>query len=239
MGKKYIQGKDGKFKGSVSDGRAVPQTVSVPSLPPSAAASATDAANPVSAAYERFQGVTKPSEASLEAWRYETGGAFLLVNNHVSDVSGSVTEIRDGVFEGTVDVKYLDRYATVASEEFTDPHEAETWTRTALADRTSAVYEFEQEWAHSPEAVTHATDLALKASPGWVEQVDRTFGVPTGWMRGAHRGATVQRLGPSGYLITVHDYTGPRDTEGSKYVERHLPDFDSAWGLARYLCAKR
>lgn len=244
MGKKYIKGRDGKFRGSVPDGLSVPQAVKEPPARPQGVGLANSHGEgpnggiAIAAAYENFKTATEARDFEIAQWRDDTGGAALFINNRVDDISGTVMESDAGDFTATVDMQYLDRSSTVAAKTFSRPTEAEDWVKERLASYANEISEFDSAYEEDAISLNDSVSRTLKASHSWVEQSDSTFGPPTGWMRGAVRGATVQRLGASGYLVSVHDYKNDADTEGSLYSSRHLPDFDSAWSFAKFLCAK-
>jgi len=242
MGKKYVKGRDGKFRGSVSDGKDIPRSLqTTPTLAKGLANSDGEGPNggiAIAAAYQNFKTATEARDFEVSQWRDDTGGAALFMNNHVDEVSGTVFETDAGSFRATVDMQYLDRSSTVASKDFSRPTEAEDWVKDRLATYANEITEFDSEYEEDAISINDRVTKKLKTAHGWVEQTDSTFGPPTGWMRGNIRGATVQRLGPSGYLVSVHDYKNDFDTEGELYLDRHMKDFDTAWSFARYLCAK-
>lgn len=238
MTKKYIKGKDGKFRGSVPDGKSVPTSLPQSFAPP---VSSTDPEkySALTDVYDKFKNAQEKRDFEIQAWRGDTGGASLYVNSKVDDISATVMESSDGKFTATVDVKYLDEHSCVDEKKFDSPVEAEQWAEEQLSRRTSAIKSFNESWEADAEQLRSNNEARVSGINGWVAQIDTSFGPPTGWMRAEQRGATVQRLGASGYLIRVHDYKNAYDQEGEMFLQKHLPDFDQAWELSRFLCSTR
>lgn len=244
MGKKYLKSKDGKFQGSVSDGKSVP-TSSAGKLPfkPTADNSPQQEYQRITDLYAAKMRDASGDEAArdiqVDAWRAETAGSSLFLNEHIDTVSGSVSETPEGRFLASVDVTYVDREATVDSQVFDNPYEAEAWVQNEVNTRANDLHDFQQAYSYDPAGVESMAEKLLYSSPDWHEEKHEVFGVPIGFMRAPARGATVQRLGESGYLVMVHDYESANDKEGRMYIEQHLPDFPTAWAYARHLCAQK
>lgn len=243
MAKKYIKSKDGKFQGSVSDGKSVPTSVpgklpSKPSITDSPQGDYKRISDLYASKVRNSGGEQAANDLSAEAWRGETGGASLFVNERIDTISGTVSETPGGRFLGSVDVTYVDRESTIATEVFDNPYDAESWVAGEVNTRAEELYEFQQAYAYDPVGMDSMADKVLLENPSWHEEKHEVFGVPIGSMRSPKRGATVQRLGDSGYLVMVHDYANASDQEGEMYIQQHLPDFNTAWAYSRHLCAK-
>jgi hypothetical protein len=245
MGKKYIKSKDGKFQGSVSDGKSIPSAgpTKLPSMPSTAKESPEREYQRVSQLYAAKMSETSGESAGnairSDAWRAETAGNSLFVNDKVHTITGTVSETPQGRFLGSVDVSYVDREESVDSRVFDDPYEAENWVSGEVNSRADEMYDFQQAYSYDPAGVESMADKVLNSNPQWHEEKHEVFGNHIGFMRAPQRGATVQRLGESGHLVMVHDYKSANDEDGQLYIQQHFPNFETAWAYARHLCAKK
>lgn len=244
--KKYIKGKDGKFRGSLPDPSTVP-SISAPlsRLPEVSDTSNSvdnnyDVENNVAEIYNKIAAARKTSDTvSLDEWIAETGGSVLFQRPEESkDLAATVQILDPNKVEASITVKDVRGGENVlAYKTFNSPRDAESWATQELEKRTAVVSEFDWHYAVDDEEFAYNIDRQVALIPEWQEQIDTTFGPPTGWMRCNSRGATVQRLGLTGYLVMVHNYRSAFDNDGEIFLERHVPTFEKAWAFAKFSCA--
>lgn len=220
MSKKYIKGKDGKFRGSLPDMSNVPSLPIVPKLP------------------KIPEPIFAPSEDILIRKRVYPNDikAYFLVEGS-RDISGAVYPNENGTFTAELLATSYGSTDSISETVLASSGEAETYIKNKLNDFAYAIKSFDNKMA-SPEASEFLKLMSEEKAKEdtWQEQIDSTFGPRTAWMRSAETGmgATVQRY-QSGYYIRVHQYKDQWDREGSLILTKAYPDFDTSYYFASYI----
>jgi hypothetical protein len=254
MSKKYIKGKDGKFKGSLPDPNLLPPSTAgaaIPAHPSNGLAGNAELANIFGDALSQVKNLTihkevlgelnPPDESkslvkiSKKIYPGDIAAYYIVEDN--KEISGSVYPNANGTFTSTIDSASYGESQELSSTVYASAEEAEASVRNNLEKLGGYISSFDAAYeTDGLVKIVSASDSAIEADATWQGNVDETFGPKTSWMRSdkTNRGATVQRY-KTGYYIRIHDYKTSWDQEGELMLTKAYPDFDTANAFARYV----
>lgn len=254
MSKKYIKGKDGKFKGSLPDPNLLPPSTAgaaIPAHPSNRLAGDAGLDDIFGDALSQVKNLSIYQKDPTDSDRVGTPAGLVKISKKVypgdiaayyvvennKEISGSVYPNANGTFTSTIDSASYGESKELSSTVYASAEEAEVSARRRLEKLGGYISSFDAvQKTDGLVEIVSKSDTAIEADATWQGNVDETFGPKTGWMRSdkTNRGATVQRY-KTGYYIRIHEYKTSWDKEGELMLTKAYPDFDTANAFARYV----
>lgn len=243
MSKKYIKGKDGKFKGSLPDPASLPTPISGKTIPAHPSNRLTPSEDSTLSQLSRITiREASPSEEVSSVVKINKKiypgdiRAYYQVEGQ-KDLSGSVFPNNNGTFTSTIDATAYGEATELSAVIHGSAEEAENRVRKDLDRLGGYLAAFDAvNSSESASKVVESIDNAISDDPNWQGAVDETFGPKTSWMRSSrtNRGATVQRY-KTGYYVRINEYETAWDKEGKLLLVKAYPDFDTAHFFAGFV----
>lgn len=263
--KKYIKGKDGKFKGSIPSPSSIP---SIPSskLPPVP----TDAASPqteghqqdVSKALAELKAAGYPFgsmdlaprrkpwedvDLTIKSGESEYGGTEYYFKNFEGEhgneaVLGNIDESDDGGYVAIYEIELDGAVEEAGSETFSSKSEAEAWLEESMKRSADYIINFDNTWRLYPgdidrEIKMHGCDEDFWHESGVRSKPKNGYGGRSAYMRGSTPNRSVEIFGTevTGYSVLIREHEDDNDEEGKSFMIKHANSFQEAIAFGRYV----
>lgn len=263
--KKYIKGKDGKFKGSIPSPASIPSvsTSKLPPLPVDASTPKTNKPQPETLrALAELKAVGYPAWESVlqeipEVWdgvdltlksvESEDGGSeYYFKDFKTSDGSsamlGSIEDSIDGGYVATYEVELDGDLEEAGSETFSSKSEAEAWLEESMKRSADYIVNFDNTWKHFPGDIDREIEMNGCDKDFWHESGVRSkpangYGERSAYMRGSTPNRSVNIMGTevTGYSVFIREHEDDNDEEGKGFMIKHANSFQEAIAFGRYV----
>lgn len=263
--KKYIKGKDGKFKGSI------PSPASIPSVPTSKLPPVPAAAT--SPQPEEYQQDVSKALAELKAANYPFGSmdraprrkpwedVDLTIKSGESEDGGTEyyfknleSEHGNEAILGNIDIsdggRYVAKYEIdldgdleeAGSETFSSKLEAEAWLQESMKRSADYMVNFDNTWKLYPGDIDRAIKMHGCDEDFWHEsgvrsQPKNEYGERSAYMRGSTPNRSVEIVGTevTGYSVFIREHEDDNDDVGKSFMIKHANSFQEAIAFGRYV----
>lgn len=261
--RKYIKGKDGKFKGSVPSAGSIP-SAGPTSLPSKAFKSspATDEDRGIAHALAELKasgygtvpatsrasnGIWNDFDLTLDSSPSETGGTDYYFKNFATEngneaVLGNIEKRPEGGYLATFEVEMDGDLEEVNSEIFLSKTEAEAWVQDSMQRSADYIVNFDNDWREFPGDIDRAIHLYGCDKDFWYEsgvrsQPKNEYGIRGAQMRGVtpHRSVDILGTEATGYSIIIKEHKDELDEEGKCFMLKHASSFKEAIAFGRYV----
>lgn len=243
MARKYIQGKDGKFKGSLPSMGSAP--AGLPVLPSKIAdftvPTATEASYHNLAAEYAAKKKAK-AEFPLVDETYEEAGEIYYGSSLSSELEGNLT-YDEGAYVATVISNFDEGSEYLEEEFFVDRAAAETWLKEAISERLTPMREFTEGWENNRIAFLHDLEAECEAKD-INETIYVSGGYPAAKIVGSGKyGGKVNYYDDDQYSVVIVRYEDIEDgeswePEGSEFLVHSVPTFEEGLNFVRYFAVR-
>lgn len=237
---KYIKGKDGKFKGSIGDGKSnVPTTT--PNISSYASGNSLAASSaPVDAAYAAFLKKKEQSAPPAEPVKLTPLNVEIFKDDDQYVISAGTSEVlgftsyNDGKWQATVHSQWDDGMDgdNIADEEFDTLEAANAWVSNEVGMRAAEMLYFDQRYAQDPIALNIQQQPKIaRHDELWESHIGTTdYGALYGSIAGVTREADIYPY-ESGYMAEVKKSNYDASTGDTQHM-RTFPNFETAFAFA-------